>query len=56
MADKKLTLDEVQRDTAGLGGDRHAIVVDPESGMLYEFFGAKLTDAAGRRRARRSST
>jgi hypothetical protein len=44
LADKKLTLEQVQRDTAGLGGDRHAIVVDPESGVLYELFGAKLTD------------
>jgi hypothetical protein len=44
LADKKLSLDQVQRDTAGLGGDRHAIVVDPHGGKLYELFGAKLTD------------
>jgi hypothetical protein len=43
-ADKKLSLADVQRDTAGIGGDRHAIVVDPHGGKLYEFFGAKLTD------------
>lgn len=44
LADKKLTLEQVQRDTAGLGGDRHAIVVDPESRVLYELFSTKLTD------------
>jgi len=40
----KLSLDDVQRDTAGEGGDRHAIVVDPTGGKLYELFGAKRTD------------
>lgn len=44
LADKKLTLADVQRDKLGLGGDRHAIVVDPAAGMLYEFFGTKRTD------------
>ena len=44
MADKKLTLDDVQRDKLGLGGDRHAIVVDPAAGKLYEFFTLKKTD------------
>lgn len=41
----KLTLAELQRDTRGLGGDRHAIVVDPTRGRLYELFGAQRTDA-----------
>lgn len=43
-SDKKLTLLDVQRDTAGLGGDRHAIVVDPHRGQLVELYQAKLTD------------
>ncbi|HYE19273.1 MAG TPA: hypothetical protein VEA69_12560 [Tepidisphaeraceae bacterium] len=42
---KSLTLDEVQRDTANVGGDRHAIVVDPVNRVLYEFFSVKRTDA-----------
>ena len=41
----KLTLDDVQRDRANLGGDRHAIVVDPVNRVLYEFFETKKTDA-----------
>jgi hypothetical protein len=44
LADKRLNLEQVQRDSAGIGGDRHAIVVDPHNGVLYEMFGAKLTD------------
>ncbi len=40
----KLTLDDVQRDKLGTGGDRHGIVVDPVNRMLYEFFGAKRSD------------
>ncbi len=40
----KLTLDDVQRDKAGLGGDRHGIVVDPVNRLLYEFFVMKKTD------------
>lgn len=39
------TLDDVQRDRMKLGGDRHAIVVDPTARMLYEFYGARRTDA-----------
>lgn len=45
LADKMLTLQEVQRDSGGVGGDRHAIVVQPQTGKLYEFFGIKLTDS-----------
>ncbi len=44
LAEKRLTLEQVQRDSAGVGGDRHAIVVDPHGGKLYELFGAKRTD------------
>lgn len=44
LADKRLTLEQVQRDSGGVGGDRHAIVVDPHGGKLYELFGTKLTD------------
>lgn len=40
-----LTLDDVQRDRRNLDGDRHAIVVDPTSRMLYEFYTAKKTDS-----------
>jgi hypothetical protein len=40
-----LTLDDVQRDTRKLEGDRHAIVVDPVNRKLYEFFVMKKTDA-----------
>ncbi len=36
--DPKPTLDDVQRDLRGLGGDRHGIIVDPTAGKLYEFF------------------
>jgi hypothetical protein len=42
---RNLTLDEVQRDRFGMGGDRHAIVVDPVNRMLYEFFEVTKTDA-----------
>jgi hypothetical protein len=45
QADQKLTLEDVQRDKLNQGGDRHAIVVDPHHGRLYEFFGTKKTDA-----------
>ncbi|MFW6164199.1 MAG: hypothetical protein ACODAJ_15635 [Planctomycetota bacterium] len=41
----KLTLEDVQRDKLGRGGDRHAIVVDPLNRRLYEFFMMKRTDA-----------
>lgn len=37
-------LDDVQRDKANEGGDRHAIVVDPAKGMLYEFYQLKRTE------------
>ena len=39
-----LTLQDVQRDKLGLGGDRHGIVVDPMNRMLYEFYTARMTD------------
>ena len=39
-----LSLEDVQRDRKELGGDRHAIVVDPQKRMLYEFYSARLTD------------
>jgi hypothetical protein len=39
-----LTLEDVQRDKLGLGGDRHGIVVDPINRMLYEFYAARTTD------------
>jgi hypothetical protein len=39
------TLDEVQRDIHHKGGDRHAIVVDPTAGRLYEFYTARKTSA-----------
>jgi hypothetical protein len=42
---RRMTLEDVQRDALELGGDRHAIVVDPVNRMLYEFFGARKTDA-----------
>jgi hypothetical protein len=42
---RRMTLDEVQRDALRLGGDRHAIVVDPVNGMLYEFYQARKSDA-----------
>ena len=42
---KAATLDDVQRDAANLGGDRHAIVVDPIRRMLFEFYTLKKTDA-----------
>lgn len=40
-----VSLEDVQRDRMGLGGDRHAIVVDPVQRMLFEFYGARRTDA-----------
>ena len=39
-----LTLQDVQYDKLGLGGDRHGIVVDPVNRMLYEFYAARKTD------------
>lgn len=41
---EKITLDDVQRDRQGRGGDRHALVVDPTNRMLYEFFVMKKTE------------
>lgn len=42
-AGKVTTLDALQRDVFGAGGDRHGIVVDPVNRMLYEFFAVKKT-------------
>lgn len=39
-----VTLSDHQFDRLGLGGDRHAIVVDPVNRMLYEFFSMKRND------------
>ena len=39
------SLDELQRDAANTGGDRHGIIVDPINRVLYEFFGMKRTAA-----------
>jgi len=44
QAGHTLTLEDVQRDKQGRGGDRHAIVVDPVRRMLYEFGYMKKTD------------
>ena len=41
---KTQTLDDVQRDKLNLGGDRHALVVDPVNRMLYEFYTLRKTD------------
>ncbi len=43
LANKKLTLEDVQRDKENMGGDRHAIVVDPAAMKLYEFYQLKRT-------------
>ena len=37
------TLDDVQRDKIHAGGDRHAILLDPASRTLYEFWQMKKT-------------
>jgi hypothetical protein len=42
---RTMSFDEVQRDVRNLGGDRHAIVVDPARGTLYEFYQARKTAA-----------
>ena len=39
-----LSLDDVQRDTRKLDGDRHALVLDPVNRMLYEFYQARKTE------------
>ena len=41
---KGVTLDECQRDKLHIGGDRHAIVLDPGKMLLYEFFLMRKTD------------
>ncbi len=41
---QKWTLQDVQRDTAREGGDRHGIVVDLGTGLLHEFYQLKRTD------------
>lgn len=43
-ATARLSLGDVQRDTAQLGGDRHGIVLDPTNLLLYEFFQVRRTD------------
>lgn len=40
----KLKLEDVQRDKANQGGDRHGIVVDPANMLLYEFYQLKKVD------------
>lgn len=42
---RALTLEQIQWDVLGEGGDRHAIVVDPVGGRLHEFFGTRRTHA-----------
>jgi hypothetical protein len=42
--DKKLSLDDVQRNKLDEDADRHAIVVDPAAMKLYEFYQLKKTD------------
>jgi hypothetical protein len=41
----RLSLRDVQEDRPKLGGDRHAIVVDPVNRKLYEFFSTYRTPA-----------
>ncbi|MBC7981223.1 MAG: hypothetical protein H7Y36_11735, partial [Armatimonadetes bacterium] len=38
-----ISLEDVQRDSLNLGGDRHAIVVDPVNRTLWEFYALKRT-------------
>jgi len=45
---KTLTLDDHQRDRLNEDGDRHASVVDPVNGLLYEFYQMKKTDRGWR--------
>ena len=42
-SNQSTTLDDVQRDRLNIGGDRHAIIVDPVRGTLYEFFAMRKT-------------
>jgi hypothetical protein len=37
-----LTLEQWQRDTNNLGGDRHAVIVQPGNGLIWEMWQAKL--------------
>ncbi len=39
-----LSLLDVQTDRIGQGGDRHAIIVDPMQGVLYEFYQMRRTN------------
>jgi hypothetical protein len=39
-----LTLQDVQRDKLGLGGDRHGIVIDPINRILYEFYAVRKAE------------
>src|SRR5262249_17612642 len=41
---KRVNLDDVQRNTLKEDGDRHGIVVDPTNRMLYEFYQLRKTD------------
>jgi len=38
------TLDDVQRNSENVDGDRHAIVIDPANRVLYEFYQMQKTD------------
>ena len=40
-----LPLDAIQRDIKNVGGDRHAIIVDPENGRFHEFYQARKLDS-----------
>jgi hypothetical protein len=42
--DRKVSLEDVQRDRLNENSDRHALVVDPVRRMLYEFYQLKKTD------------
>lgn len=42
--EKKVTLDDVQRNVLKEDVDRHALVVDPVNRMLYEFYQLRKTD------------
>jgi hypothetical protein len=41
-----LTLQQWQQDTSNIGGDRHAIIVQPGLGFVWEMWQAKLVGAA----------
>ncbi len=42
-AELNMTLDALQTDQHNLGGDRHALIVDPANRILYEFYQMKRT-------------